>query len=737
MLVRNKLSLAISLLATAGIVNADLDPQSANVYLEETTVIGTKSLAKEVSASAIVINEADLEVFHDRDINKILLDAPGVYLAAEEGWGLRPNIGIRGTGTSRSSKVTILEDGVLVAPAPYSNPDAYYFPTASRMVGVEVLKGSPILEYGPATIGGVLNLVSAQIPEADFAGRANVEAGSFDTYRALANVGGQGANVGWMIEAQNFQSDGFQDIDRSGQDTGFDKNDVTAKFRVHSDDVAGEVYHQLDFKYQYAEETSNMSYFGLTDADFNDNADRRYGLTGLDEMDNSRDSYSVNYQLRLSEALSVSALVYRNEFQRDWFKVDKINGVSGSSLMSMINTNGADAALYQSWLDGSTDIADIDIKHNNRAYVSEGVQLVVNGKFDFGGTQHDVRVGVRDHSDEMDRFQPVESYAQINGELVFVSTTAGNVTGSNNRIETGDALAFWLVDDIQVNEALKVNLAIRNENMDVSRRTFSDNDRVEEPTRSSNDANEWLFGASATYELSDAWTVLGGIQQGMTPISGGSKKPDAPETSTNYEFGARWSAEATEISMIGFYSDYANTVQYCSNAYPCDNGETQGSLSLGESEVVGFEFRADTYAEFDSLTMPVGVAYTYTQAEVTEGVDGATDVSGDEWAYIPANQLSATIGLVDGATGISGYLRASYVEGACTVTGCNRTGDEFSRTDDQFSIDASAHYALTDSADLYLNVDNLLDDRSIASRSPYGARANMPRSFTLGLDYKF
>ena len=737
MLVRNQLSLAISLLAAAGMVNAAPDLQSANLYLEETTVIGHQNRANEVSASAIVLDETDLEVFHSRDINKILLDAPGVYVAAEEGWGLRPNIGIRGTGTSRSSKVTILEDGVLVAPAPYSNPEAYYFPTTSRMVGVEVLKGSPILEYGPATIGGVLNLVSAQIPEAGFEARANVEAGSFDTYRALANVGGHGANVGWMIEAQNFQSGGFQDIDRSSQDSGFDKNDVTAKFRVHSDNIPGQVYHQLDVKYQYAEETSNMSYFGLTDTDFNENADRRYGLTELDEMDNSRDSYSVNYQLRLSPAFNVSALAYRNEFQRDWFKVDKINGVSGSSMMSEINTNGADAALYQSWLDGTADVADIDIKHNNRAYVSEGVQLVVNGKFELAGMQHDVRVGVRDHSDEMDRFQPVESYAQINGELVFVDSTAGNVTGSNNRIETADALAFWLIDDIQVTEALKVNVSIRNEDMNVSRRTFSDNDRVNEPARTANDANEWLFGTSASYKLSDAWTVLGGVQQGMTPISGGSTKPDAPETSTNYEFGARWTAAATEISMIGFYSDYANTVQYCSNAYPCDNGDTQGSLSLGESEVVGLEFRADTTAQFSRLSMPIGVAYTYTQAEVTEGVNGAMDVSGDEWAYIPANQLSATVGLVDGMTGLSGYLRASYVEGACVATGCNRTGDEFSRTDDQVSLDASAHYALTDRADVYLNIDNLLDERAIVSRSPYGARSNMPRSFTLGVDYKF
>ena len=133
-----------------------------DTYTEEVTIIAEVA---DLAGAGTVISNEDLQKVMDTDIQKILTAVPGLYMRTEEGYGLRPNISIRGTAIERSAKVTIMEDGVLVAPSPYTSSSAYYFPTTGRIHAVEVLKGPAVVSQGPQTIGGAINLISPPIPE--------------------------------------------------------------------------------------------------------------------------------------------------------------------------------------------------------------------------------------------------------------------------------------------------------------------------------------------------------------------------------------------------------------------------------------------------------------------------------------------------------------------------------------------------------------------------------------------
>lgn len=303
---------------------------SAIVVYDRIVIVGSAAAVKEIGGSVQYISPDLLDMMQYSDINRVLRIVPGVNIQEEDGFGLRPNIGMRGTGLDRSGKVAILEDGVLASPAPYAAPSAYYFPSTARMHAIEVVKGPAGIKYGPQTIGGALNFTSSRIPdEKTYEWEAAV--GSDGYIKSHGSVGttltdASGASVGLFAEGLSIQSDGFKSLDGGG-DTGFDIEDWVGKVSFETGaDV--DIYQKLTLKVQYSDEISDETYLGLTDTDFAANPYRRYRGSALDRMDAEHTTLQANYMSQLTDAWDVSIVAYRTDFQRNWFKLDKVLGSS-------------------------------------------------------------------------------------------------------------------------------------------------------------------------------------------------------------------------------------------------------------------------------------------------------------------------------------------------------------------------------------------------------------------------
>src|SRR5690606_8441455 len=57
--------------------------------------------ARDTTGSAHLVSTKQLERFEQDDPHKVLLSVPGVYVRGEDGFGLRPNIGMRGALSDR------------------------------------------------------------------------------------------------------------------------------------------------------------------------------------------------------------------------------------------------------------------------------------------------------------------------------------------------------------------------------------------------------------------------------------------------------------------------------------------------------------------------------------------------------------------------------------------------------------------------------------------------------------
>ena len=671
-----------------------------------------------------VVSKSELDQFRYTDIHRIVSRIPGVYISEEDGLGLRPNIGVRGTGSLRMEKLNVMEDGVLIAPAPYASPAAYYSPTAGRMESIEVRKGSTQIKHGPFTTGGSLNYISTSIPTSKL-NSVSLDIGSFGKKLMQVRSGDSMGNFAYLIELYSDKMDGFKELDGGG-DTGYNKTDFMTKLRYSFSES-----HALEFKYSMTDELSDETYLGLTDADYSDNPLRRYRATALDEMDADHSQVMLSYAAKLNDNMSLAIIGYSNDFARNWYKLNKVNGMSLSSITKPTSDEWNEFYLLMN-AENSVDDA-YRIKANNREYYSSGIQAV----FNVNAGNHDIQAGVRIHSDEMDRFQWEDRYGMQNGKLIM--TTQATKGSDSNRIDSAEATALFAEDRFTYGD-ITVTAGARYEEIVLKRDDWgkTDPDRSETPSQRQHTMDVIVPGIGFEYALNDYQSVSVGVHKGFAPpgpgTSGVEENAVEPETSINTEIGFKSNKGLNSLEVTFFTNSYENLIGADTAA---SGGGTDEIFNGGAVNISGLElYLRRILVDTGSMQIPFEMSWTNTNSEFQESFDGfwGKVLKEDELPYIPDNLITFNLGL--NVEKFSSNISLKKTPKMRTVAGSGRLFKSNS-TDELTIIDVGMRYAFDNSVTLSFNINNFLNDNSIAARRPYGVRPSMPRSLNIGVNYIF
>ena len=711
------------------------EPEILDEIILSNNILGSKFEVKNRTGSAYFLSPQDLKQFGYTDMNKIIRAVPGVTIVEEDGFGLRPNISIRGTSPERSSKITLMEDAVLIAPAPYAASAAFYVPTVARIENVEVLKGSSQIQYGPFTTGGAVNMVSQQIPN-DFSGDARFSYGNYNSLNTEASAGYSNENFGFVTQYFNYNSDGFKKLDGGGN-TGFDKSDYLGKVRINTDRDA-KVFQSLTFKYQYSEEASNETYLGLTQEDFDASPYRRYLASAADRMETQHKQFQLDHLIRPSDNLKIRTTAYKNTFDRNWYKLNDVTVTEKTSISKILETPELYPLEYEAIESMNDTEADVfGVKANNRSYESKGIQSVAN--ITFGNhTFNDLEIGLRYHEDYEDRFQWVDKYAIQNQEMI--RTTVARKGSDSNVINSAEAFATYVLYKFTHND-LTITPGLRYENITLKKKDYGKNDSdrtgVDLSTRE-NKVDVLIPGIGANYKINTGLSVFGGIHKGFAPP--GNQEGAEPEESINYELGGRFSLGGLTGELVGYYNDYSNLL----GSDLAATGGT-GSLDLfnaGEATVKGIELLLNYNALRNSnskLSLPITFSYTLTDARFDSDFDSAEGIygkveKGDQIPYIPRNQFNMTAALEGEKFNVS--LSGRYTSQFRTQAGTGDIPKEFS-IGSNFIVDVAARYFCTQRITIFANVMNLLDNAYEVARTPAGLRPGAPFMFNAGIGYSF
>lgn len=698
--------------------------------LPEIQLIGVRgSILKNIPGSTTSLTSVQISQTSPLSANEMLRQVPGIQVVDEEGAGLRVNIGIRGLDPDRSRSVLILEDGVPVSLNPYGEPEMYYSPVIDRMSGIEVVKGSGQILFGPQTIGGVINYKTPNPPDEQTI-RLKLTGGEKGYFSGLAGYGTTVGNMGVQVNYLRKQADqlGY---------TAFRINDVSAKMRLVFNQRS-----QLGLKLGIYDETSNASYIGLTQSMYDEGGQDFVLMAPDDLLDIRRYSASLTHNFQVNNHLKLQTTAYGYTTTRNWRRQDFSSSSTASNQTGVVwgDPEIAGGAVYMRNTTGN----------RNRQFEVLGIEPRLTYKYQFLQTSNELQTGVR--------YLYEKAYEQrINGKKYDAS--AGDMVENEER--WGNAFSVYAQNQMNIGEKWTFTGGIRIEHYDYTRNILRNSFNINGVTAvrdtnivAGNQVTGFIPGAGINFNYLPSHTIFAGIHRGFAPprikdaiSTVGQAYQLEAEKSWNAELGTRGSTSNQMLSyeLTAFYMNFDNQIIPVSES---SGGTGVGLVNGGQTLHAGVEIggRWDIARLFDpEYTLAIFANATLTKATystdrfIAQSAEN-TNIKDNRTPYAPEHILSGGIH-AEVPFGLGIQINALIIGNQFTDELNTVTPSADGRTGLLKSyqvFDANLYYQLPRiNARFNLSAKNITDTRYIVSRRPQGIKVGLPRFITAGIDISF
>ncbi|MEA9602024.1 TonB-dependent receptor [Polynucleobacter sp. MG-28-Ekke-A2] len=657
-----------------------------DIELPRIDIVGREEKALyKIPGTVDVIDQKKMEELQPQSLQDVLKTIPGVNIRGDEGGlGAIPNIGIRGLGSGRSTKVLLLEDGAPIQPSLFISNASYYSPPVEQIDGIEVLKGASGLKYGPSNIGGVVNYLS-KTPAPGF--KLTGKVGNYGYRLAELEAGGKSSSNGAIggINLIQSESNGYQG-------NGFKMYDILVKGGM---EISQNQW--LSVKYTHYDNNINTSYVGLRPNQYSNQS--KDNPAPNDRFITQRNGVDLNHAIEISPETKINTLMYWSRLSRDYWRQSIVKRTQESTLFRACNV-GADCLIGR-----------------NREFQMLGIDSRVSHAYKALGISNEAEFGLRLHTE-----------SQINQVLSSKTLTySGRLTSQEDN--KANSVAVYAQNRFLLSKDFALIPGVRVESYNQTRSNAA--------TGKAGSAKnvETIPQIGATWQLVPQVQAYGSVYKGFAPAQLATAIDDkgvdqqlAPERSTNTELGLRGRSGAFTYDSAIFSMNFSN--QIVNQSLAAGISKANGGKSLHQGAEMSLAY---------ALGGGWGINGNATYIPVAKFV-GTSSLGrdGNRIPYTP--KLTSNLGVSYEKNGFNtlvnlNYLSAQYADSANTVAQ-NAIGT-LGEVPAFATVNWSANYAINKDWKVFGVINNVFDRRYISSRSPDGIFAGAPLNFQAGMSYQF